>query len=64
MHDGTTSRLFFNILFNVNKFTIEVRDLLLIGEQYARTSLTDWDRLAAIEYFRLSADEEADEDEP
>lgn len=56
---------FFNILFNLNKFfTIEARDPLQIRQEHATPDLTDWDRFAAIEYLRLSADEEGDEDEP
>lgn len=55
---------FFNILFNLNKFfAIEARDPLQIRQEHATPQLTDWDRFAALEYLRLSADEECDEDE-
>lgn len=55
---------FFNILFNLNKFfTIEARDPLQIRQEHATPQLTDWDRFAALEYLRLSADEDGDEDE-
>lgn len=55
---------FFNILFNLNKFfAIEARDPLQIRQEHATPQLTDWDRFAALEYLRLSADEEGDEDE-
>jgi len=55
---------FFNILFNLNKFfALETRDPLLIRQEQATPELTDWDRFAAIEYLRLSAEEEGDEDE-
>lgn len=55
---------FFNVLFNLNKFfAIEARDPLQIRQEHATPQLTDWDRFAALEYLRLSADEEGDEDE-
>lgn len=55
---------FFNILFNLNKFfTMEARDPLQIRQEHATPELTDWDRFAALEYLRLSADEEGEEDE-
>lgn len=55
---------FFNILFNLNKFfQLEARDPLQIRQEHATPELTDWDRFAAIEYLRLSAEEEGEEDE-
>ena len=55
---------FFNILFNLNKFfALEARDPLAIRQEHATPELTDWDRFAAIEYLRLSAEEEGEEDE-
>ncbi|CAN8066828.1 unnamed protein product [Agarophyton chilense] len=56
---------FFNVLFNLNKFfAIEARDPLQIRQEHATPELTDWDRFAALEYLRLSAEEEDGEDEP
>lgn len=55
---------FFNVLFNLNKFfAIEARDPLQIRQEHATPELTDWDRFAALEYLRLSADEEGEEEE-
>lgn len=55
---------FFNVLFNLNKFfAIEARDPLQIRQEHATPELTDWDRFAALEYLRLSAEEEGEEDE-
>lgn len=55
---------FFNVLFNLNKFfAIEARDPLQIRQEHATPELTDWDRFAALEYIRLSAEEEGEEDE-
>lgn len=55
---------FFNILFNLNKFfSLEARDPLQIRQEHATPELTDWDRFAALEYLRLSAEEEEGEDE-
>jgi serine/threonine-protein phosphatase 2A regulatory subunit B'' len=55
---------FFNVLFNLNKFfALEARDPLQIRQEHATPELTDWDRFAALEYLRLSAEEEGDEDE-
>lgn len=55
---------FFNVLFNLNKFfAIEARDPLQIRQEQATPELTDWDRFAALEYLRLSAEEEGEEDE-
>lgn len=55
---------FFNILFNLNKFfALEARDPLQIRQEHATPELTDWDRFAALEYLRLSAEEEGDEEE-
>lgn len=55
---------FFNVLFNLNKFfAIEARDPLQIRQEQATPELTDWDRFAALEYVRLSAEEEGEEDE-
>lgn len=55
---------FFNVLFNLNKFfAIEARDPLQIRQEHATPDLTDWDRFAALEYLRLSAEEEGEEDE-
>lgn len=55
---------FFNVLFNLNKFfAIEARDPLQIRQEHATPELTDWDRFAAIEYLRLSSEEEGEEDE-
>ncbi|BAM81520.1 probable protein phosphatase 2A regulatory subunit [Cyanidioschyzon merolae strain 10D] len=55
---------FFNILFNLNKFiAIESRDPSLLRQERAVPDLTDWDRFAALEYLRLSAeDDEANMD--
>ncbi|EME27306.1 Serine/threonine protein phosphatase 2A regulatory subunit B''alpha [Galdieria sulphuraria] len=54
---------FFNVLFNLNKFiSIENKDPYLIRQEHATPELTDWDRFAAIEYLRLSAEEEAEEE--
>ncbi|KAK4528083.1 hypothetical protein GAYE_SCF48G6017 [Galdieria yellowstonensis] len=54
---------FFNVLFNLNKFiAIENKDPYLIRQEHATPELTDWDRFAAIEYLRLSAEEEAEEE--
>lgn len=55
---------FFNVLFNLNKFfAIEARDPLQIRQEHATPELTDWDRFAALEYLRLSADEDGEEEE-
>ncbi|PXF47040.1 Serine/threonine protein phosphatase 2A regulatory subunit B''alpha [Gracilariopsis chorda] len=55
---------FFNVLFNLNKFfAIEARDPLQIRQEHATPELTDWDRFAALEYLRLSAEEEEGEEE-
>lgn len=55
---------FFNILFNLNKFfALEARDPNAIRQEHATPELTDWDRFAALEYLRLSAEEEGEEDE-
>eukprot|EP00178_Gracilaria_changii_P010857 TRINITY_DN3142_c0_g1_i1.p1 TRINITY_DN3142_c0_g1~~TRINITY_DN3142_c0_g1_i1.p1 ORF type:complete len:993 (-),score=159.45 TRINITY_DN3142_c0_g1_i1:1331-4309(-) len=55
---------FFNVLFNLNKFfAIEARDPLQIRQEHATPELTDWDRFAALEYLRLSAEEEEAEEE-
>eukprot|EP00871_Galdieria_phlegrea_P001063 jgi/Galph1/1958/GphlegSOOS_G627.1 len=54
---------FFNVLFNLNKFiAIENKDPYLIRQEHATPELTDWDRFAAIEYLRLSAEEETEEE--
>lgn len=54
---------FFNVLFNLNKFiAIENKDPYLIRQEHATPDLTDWDRFAAVEYLRLSAEEEAEEE--
>jgi len=54
---------FFNVLFNLNKFfSLESRDPLQIRQEHATPELTDWDRFATIEYLRLSAEEEGDDD--
>jgi len=56
---------FFNVLFNLNKFfALESRDPVAIRQQHASPELTDWERFAALEYLRLSAEEEdADEED-
>lgn len=55
---------FFNVLFNLNKFfALEARDPLQIRQEHATPELTDWDRFAALEYLRLSAEEEGEEEE-
>lgn len=55
---------FFNVLFNLNKFfALEARDPLQIRQEQATPELTDWDRFAALEYLRLSAEEEGEEEE-
>jgi serine/threonine-protein phosphatase 2A regulatory subunit B'' len=55
---------FFNVLFNLNKFfALEARDPLQIRQEQATPELTDWDRFAALEYLRLSAEEEDGEEE-
>jgi Ca2+-binding EF-hand superfamily protein len=55
---------FFNVLFNLNKFfALEARDPLQIRQEQATPELTDWDRFAALEYLRLSAEEEEGEEE-
>lgn len=65
--DLKASRLagnFFNVLFNLNKFfALETRDPLQIRQEHATPELTDWDRFAALEYLRLSAEEEGEEDD-
>lgn len=55
---------FFNVLFNLNKFfALESRDPVAIRQQHASPELTDWERFAALEYLRLSAEEEDADDE-
>jgi Ca2+-binding EF-hand superfamily protein len=55
---------FFNVLFNLNKFfALEARDPLQIRQEHATPELTDWDRFAALEYLRLSAEEEGEDEE-
>lgn len=55
---------FFNVLFNLNKFfAIEARDPIQIRQEHATPELTDWDRFAALEYLRLSAEDDVEEDE-
>lgn len=55
---------FFNVLFNLNKFfALEARDPLQIRQEHATPELSDWDRFAALEYLRLSAEEEGEEEE-
>lgn len=50
---------FFNILFNLNKFiAIESRDPVLLRQERATPDLSDWDRFAALEYLRLSAEDD------
>ncbi|KAK4536266.1 hypothetical protein CDCA_CDCA08G2291 [Cyanidium caldarium] len=54
---------FFNTLFNLNKFiALESRDPALIRQEHATPELNDWDRFAAIEYLRLSAEDGDDTD--
>uniref|UniRef100_A0A7S0BML4 EF-hand domain-containing protein n=1 Tax=Rhodosorus marinus TaxID=101924 RepID=A0A7S0BML4_9RHOD len=51
--------VFFNYLFNLGKFfQIESRDPRLIQQERAFPDYTDWDRFAAFEYERLTANEE------
>ncbi|KAK4530421.1 hypothetical protein CCYA_CCYA04G1278 [Cyanidiococcus yangmingshanensis] len=50
---------FFNVLFNLNKFiAIESRDPVLLRQERATPDLSDWDRFAALEYLRLSAEDD------
>jgi len=52
---------FFNVLFNLNKFfASESRDPIQIQQERATPNLTAWDRFAALEYLRLSEEEEGD----
>jgi serine/threonine-protein phosphatase 2A regulatory subunit B'' len=54
---------FFNALGNLNKFVAhETRDPYSIRQERATPHLTDWDRFAQIEYNRLAAEEEEEED--
>eukprot|EP00184_Porphyridium_aerugineum_P006966 CAMPEP_0184695572 /NCGR_PEP_ID=MMETSP0313-20130426/3172_1 /TAXON_ID=2792 /ORGANISM="Porphyridium aerugineum, Strain SAG 1380-2" /LENGTH=1272 /DNA_ID=CAMNT_0027154063 /DNA_START=302 /DNA_END=4120 /DNA_ORIENTATION=+ len=62
MRDIVNSRLsahLFNLMFNLNKlFQIEARDPLQIRHEHMSPELTPWDRFAAVEYLRLSSEEE------
>ena len=57
--------LFFNMLFNMNKYLVyEHRDPVQIKQVHATPQLTDWDRYAIAGYFALAdcdPDEEQDE---
>lgn len=54
------SGLFFNILFNINKFVAyEQRDPFLARQQENELGhLSQWDRFAQAEYVRLASEEE------
>ncbi|KAA8493777.1 putative serine/threonine protein phosphatase 2A regulatory subunit B''gamma [Porphyridium purpureum] len=50
---------FFNLMFNLSKlFMLEARDPLTIRNEHVTPELTPWDRFAAVEYLRLSSEEE------
>jgi len=54
--------LFFNVLFNLNKFIqYEQRDPAIIFHERSTPEWTDWDRYAKAEYIRLSMEDEGDE---
>jgi len=54
---------FFNILFNLHKFfSLEGRDPLQIRQEHATPELNDWDRFAALEYVRLIAEGDGEEE--
>jgi serine/threonine-protein phosphatase 2A regulatory subunit B'' len=58
------SGVFFNVLFNLNKFiAFEQRDPFILRQQMAEPNLTDWDRYARSEYARLAMEEETREEE-
>jgi Ca2+-binding EF-hand superfamily protein len=64
LKNSSLSSSFYNVLFNLNKFfALEARDPIQIRQEHATPELTDWDRFAALEYLRLSAEEEGEEDE-
>jgi serine/threonine-protein phosphatase 2A regulatory subunit B'' len=58
-----TSGVFFNVLFNLNKFiAFEQRDPFQAHAEKQGPEKTDWDRFARLEYDRMAQEAEQSED--